>query len=35
VAICLYSFARISAVLSRNAEDYLTKGERRWIRLTE
>lgn len=31
----VYSFARVSAILSMNVEDYDAEGKRRWLRLCE
>lgn len=35
IGIMIFSFARVSAVLGMNVEDYYTDGRRRWIRLLE
>lgn len=35
IAIMIFSFARVSAVLGMNVEDYYSDGRRRWIRLLE
>ena len=35
IAIMLYSFARVGAVLQMDVEDYFVKGKRWWIRLHE
>lgn len=35
IAIMIFSFARVSAVLAMNVEDYYSDGRRRWIRLLE
>jgi integrase/recombinase XerD len=35
IALMVYSFARVGAVLAMNADDYFPKGKRWWIRLHE
>lgn len=35
IGVMVYSFARISATLSMNAEDYVQRGRRMWFRLHE
>lgn len=35
IAIMIFSFARVSAVLAMSVEDYYSDGRRRWIRLLE
>ncbi len=35
IAVCLYSFARVSAALAMKVEDYYTEGRRAWFRLHE
>ena len=33
LAVMVYSFARVSAVVGRRVEDYYQQGKRRWLRL--
>lgn len=35
IGVMVYSFARVSAVVGMNAEDYFQQGKRWWLRLTE